>query len=220
MLVRSPQERKGLLSLIIIWFGLVPIAIFFASHLFIPFMGRHHWSDIWTIQLTQINYHLNVAPYQKHGYSSLWWGWPLILRPIWYYFQSLNGEVRGILCIGNPLIFWSIPLVMGYMIWDVIRNRALASGLILWGFLCQWLFFAGVKRIKFFHYFDSAMPYVVLALAVIAIKLWRTGVWGRAAVTAYIALVVGMFFYWYPLLTGFPISQAYFQQHMWFKSWI
>ncbi|MBF0593653.1 MAG: glycosyltransferase family 39 protein [Candidatus Omnitrophica bacterium] len=217
---RSRKDNVGLWKDVLLWFFTVPVLIFFASHLFIPFLKGHHWSDIWTIQITQMNYLFVIAPTQTHGYSSLWWGWPLLLRPIWYFFQQTDGMVQGIICIGNPVIFWSIPFVVVYLLWDIFLKRSWVSLLILWGFLSQWIFFAFGKRIKFFHYFDNAMPFIVLAIAMISVRLWRAHILGRCAVVLYMSLVAGMFMYWYPLLTGFPISQGYFQQHMWFRSWI
>ena len=77
-----------------------------------------------------------------------------------------------------------------------------------------------MKRVKFFHYFDMAMPFVVIAFAMLLEKLWCSGRGGKALALGYLILVAGFFIYWYPLLTGFPISEKYFRNHLWFKSWV
>jgi len=77
-----------------------------------------------------------------------------------------------------------------------------------------------IGRVQFFHFFYTAMPFVCMAVAVHLSDLWRQGRGGRVLVAAYLGLVAAMFFYWYPLLTGWPVSHAFFKQHMWFRSWI
>ncbi len=145
--LQNPGERKGLLKETGLFFILLPLAVFVAMHLFIPFLKQHTWADLWNIQVTQFNYHTKIAPTQTHGYSSQWWGWPLMIRPIWYYFDQTNGIVHGILCIGNPAIFWIIPLIAGYLIWDATFKHSRISIFLLTAFLSQWLIFSpGVNQ--------------------------------------------------------------------------
>ena len=148
-----------------------------------------------------------------------------MLRPIWFYFDAQRfgkpeAVIKGILCIGNPAIFWMIPVAIGYLIWDFCKRRAWASGLVLLGFFTQWLPYAFFGRLKFFHYFYTAMPFVAMALALLLSRLWAWGKPGRVIVVLYLILVAGMFVYWYPLLTALPVSGKFFQHHMWFKKWI
>lgn len=53
--------------------------------------------EMWGLQ-TQV-----LAP---HNYQSDWWSWPLMLRPIWYFYEPDQGAQRGVLLIGNPAIMW------------------------------------------------------------------------------------------------------------------
>ena len=52
------------------------------------------------------NYHRNLKA--THGYSSPWWQWPLLIRPIWMYQgQGLpEGKIASISSMGNPAIWW------------------------------------------------------------------------------------------------------------------
>jgi dolichyl-phosphate-mannose-protein mannosyltransferase len=203
-----------------VFFILLPVLVYFACHLFIPFLRQNSWADIWSIQITNLHYHLAVAPTQTHGYSSAWWGWPLILRPIWYYYQNNAGMIEGILCIGNPLVLWAFPLAFVYTLIKFIKDRRGPAGFILLGFLTQWLFFALGKRMKFFHYYYNDMPFVAMGLAAAVAAIWSKGTWGKILVVFYLLLVAIMFLYWYPLLTGYPVSEDYYRQHMWFPAWI
>jgi dolichyl-phosphate-mannose--protein O-mannosyl transferase len=217
---RAVQERAALIFDGLIFLVLLPILIFFLVHLFIAFLPGYSWRDIWAIQQFNFHYHTKTALTQTHTYASAWWGWPLILRPIWFYFQRNVEVVNGIMAIGNPLIFWAIPAVIGYWIYDLIRRRSAVAGILLLGFFGQWLLYAPTSRPVFFHYIYFAMPFLAIGLACICSELWKKSSSGKGAVIIYCVAVAAMFVYWYPLLTGMPISRAYFYQHMWFPSWI
>jgi dolichyl-phosphate-mannose--protein O-mannosyl transferase len=218
--IKRRGERKELILESILFLVILPLIIYFCAHAFIPFLPGYSWKSIWEIQKFNFHYHLVEAATQTHQYASQWWGWPLLLRPVWYYYAPEASVVRGIVCIGNPAIFWVIPSMVAYLFWDLLRRKSKTVALILLGFLGQWLFYAIGARLKFFHYFYFAMPFVAMGLAWICRQLWKQGRVARILVCAYLVLVLGMFIYWYPLLAGIPIPEKYFQHHMWFRSWI
>ncbi len=231
--IKILKEEKNKIPLLVdtfLFMVVLPIVVYFGvfalmtSFFSLDGLG-FDWDWIWDFQLSQINYNVNLK--EGHGYSSNWWTWPLMLRPVWYFFIRkadfiLSGysRIEGILCIGNPFIFWLIPCGIGYLVWNFFKKASWVAGFVLAGFFTQWLPWAFVSRVKFFHYFYTVLPFVVIALAIGLEKLWSKGKWGRVTVIAYLILVVGMFAYWYPLLSGLPISNAAFKQHLWFKSWI
>ena len=201
---------------------LTPLIVYESTYWVIPFIHGFDWSTVWKLQRGMITYHLHLT--KGHTYSSEWWTWPLMIRPIWYHYHPSvsNGVkmVQGVLCIGNPLIFWLIPVAMVFAIVRLVKSRSLAAGFIVTGFFTQWFQWAPVSRVKFFHYIYTVMPFVAMALALILDKLWQSGQAGKGAVVVYLVLIVAMFIYWFPLLNGMPISEVYFRQHMWFRSWI
>jgi glycosyltransferase involved in cell wall biosynthesis/predicted membrane-bound dolichyl-phosphate-mannose-protein mannosyltransferase len=204
-------------------FVALPAFLFGMSYAFIPFLKDRTFADIGNILIFHHQYNMTMT--QTHPYSSHWWSWPLMTRPIWFYFESagqvLNVPmVKGIICIGNPVIFWSIPLAMLYTLWDMFKRRSAAARVIILGFLVQWGQYAFFSRLQFFHYFYTAMPFVAMALALFLARIWRTGRPGRIFVVFYLFLVVAMFVYWYPLLTGYPVPDPFFRQHMWWRGWI
>jgi dolichyl-phosphate-mannose--protein O-mannosyl transferase len=219
--ISNGKHKRKLFADGLVFLFILPLLIYFAVYLSLLFFPGYGLKDIWDIQLFNFHYHFQVATTQKHGYSSAWWGWPLMLRPIWYYFNSQSGVIKGILCIGNPAVFWMVPAMTAFLCWEWIRQNFNASvGLILFGFLGQWLFYALSPRLTFFHYFYFAMPFVAMGLALICGRIWRTGKTGKILVSAYMLLVLGLFIYWYPLLTGLPISQGYYDNHIWTRAWI
>ena len=219
-IMKNPAKRKALCCQGLLFLLILPLAIYVAVHAFIPLLPGYSWKSVWEIQKFNLAYHLKEAATQTHLYASPWWGWPLMMRPIWYYFASKDGVVNGILCIGNPAIFWMLPAMAAYLLWDWLRHKSKESGLILLGFFGQWLFYALGARLKFFHYIYFAMPFAAIGLAWLCVRAWTQGKTGKLVVCAYVALVVGMFLYWFPLLSGMPIPEKYYQQHMWFPAWI
>ena len=218
-LIKSKKNKRKLFFDGMVFLFIIPLIIYFAVYSWLLFLPGYSWQDIWYIHNFNLHFNLEVAA--PHRYSSSWWGWPLLLRPIWFYFTNQKGMVNGIICIGNPAIFGMIPVIMAYLLWDWIDYKRLASiGLIFFGFLGSWLFYAPMSRLTYFHYFYFSMPFVAMGLAWVSAQLWQTGRLGKSLVSLYMILVLGMFIYWYPLLTGLSISQGYYQNHMWFPSWI
>ena len=70
-----------------------------------------------------------------HNYQSSWWSWPLMLRPIWYFYEPDQGAMRGVLLIGNPVIMWTGLIAVaacwwaGWMRWllSAISGRSCSS---------------------------------------------------------------------------------------------
>jgi len=227
LLMLEWYKRKNERGLLVrdagIFLLVIPALCFAASYLFVPFLKDRGWHDIWGIWRFHMNYNLTMD--QTHGYSSRWWSWPLMLRPIWFYFSAQrwgnpHAMMSGILCIGNPGIFWMMPVAVLNLALLCIFRKSRAAGIILLGFLTQWLCFGLARRLQFFHYFYSVMPFTVMAMALLARQLWEWNGFWRVLVVVYLIAVAVMFVYWYPFLTGIPVSGDYYNNHIWFKSWI
>jgi dolichyl-phosphate-mannose-protein mannosyltransferase len=203
---------------VMMYLVLPAILIYFGTHLILPFIKGYDWWDLWDYQFGMMRYHAQLTA--GHNYGSDWWGWPLMIRPIWYFFERREGLVYGILCLSNPAVMWALIPAMGYAAWRFVRERNWICALLILGFLSQWLPWALIGRVKFFHYFYPAMPFVVLAITMALKALWDHDKYGKIAVAAYLTLVLIMFGYWYPLYTAYPISPGFFSNHLWFKSWV
>ncbi len=211
------EKRGSILKLFIFLVG-VPLLVYFTVHLFLLLIKGYHWKDLWLYQVRMLHYHSTLKA--THNYGSAWWGWPVMTRPIWYFFERKQGVIRGIFCIGNPAVLWAFIPALGYLIWDVLKTRSSRAAFVITGFLSQWLPWAFIGRVKFFHYHFTAMPFVALGLALYFQAIWNTGRAGKIFAAGYLLLVLGMAAYWYPLWTAYPISEWYFQNHLWFKSWV
>jgi dolichyl-phosphate-mannose--protein O-mannosyl transferase len=212
------NNKAGFLRDFLLFLIVMPLLIYAASHSIMMVTQSIGWKEIWNYQLHMWHYHTTLQ--EGHRYASEWWGWPILVRPIWYFFVSKDQVVNGIICLGNPAIYWLMPFAMGYVFFQWIEKRSFLYGFILFGFFSQWLPWAWVGRTKFFHYFYTAVPFAVLAVVLLLHRIWQIEKTGKWIVAAYLALVTVLFIYWYPLYTGYPISEAYFRNHMWFQAWI
>src|SRR5207253_1668220 len=103
-----------------------------------------------------------------------WWSWPLLLRPVAYYFQGSglgqdqwSGQplVAGMVNLGNPWIWWSsLPCLLA-LPYYVIRERSFPAAVILIAFLTQWLPWSRITRVIFLYHMFGGLPFMILALA-------------------------------------------------------
>lgn len=65
----------------------------------------YFWEDMITLQkkMLDANYGLTAT----HPYSSVWWNWPIMKRPIFYWQGTEVAGLRGMIYyIGNPVVWW------------------------------------------------------------------------------------------------------------------
>jgi dolichyl-phosphate-mannose--protein O-mannosyl transferase len=212
------KNKSAFLRDILMFYVLVPLGIYLLFHISLPVAKGTVWANVWDRHKFVLNWHLTLT--EGHPYHSEWWGWPILIRPVWFFFKQKEGLVNGIICIGNPAIYWMIPFALLYVLFKYIKNRQFVYGLTLAGFFTQWLPWAWIGNLTFFYYFYTAVPFSILAICLLAQRVWKIEKIGKWFVIWYFLVVMLMFFYWYPLYTGMPISESYFRDHMWFRSWV
>src|SRR5215204_916718 len=184
--------------------------------------------DAW---LWVLDWHLKAANKISaaipHGWGSPWWSWPVMLRPI-RFFYGVNGDglLQVVIDIGNPLIWWSSTLAVLAGIIDVAR-RALSRRLsaddpiipIVLGYVCLMLPWIPGTRIPYIYNYLPIYPFAILALAYWLGRLWRYRPWGAWAVVAFAACSAAAALYFLPVVTALPRSHESLRQHMWLGSW-
>lgn len=78
----------------------------------------HHFdlSAFLSLQNSMLQYHLHLT--QKHTYASPAWKWPILYRPVAYYFTG-GAKATHILAFGNPATWWP-ALAAG--VWMVVQS--------------------------------------------------------------------------------------------------
>ncbi len=152
-----------------------------------------------------------------HPYSSQWYSWPFMLRPVYFWVKDLS----RIYFIGNPIIWWASTigismLFIGYL--TTKKERNFTSSFIIGGYILNLLPFMGIGRVMFLYHYMIALTYSILALAYLIDK--EKG--KKAKITLMVLIITGaaMFVYFSPLNYGLPLTPDQYQNRIWIKSWL
>ena len=231
------------------FFVLIPVVIYLLSYL--PFVDNAHpglFDRMLANQTSMFNYHSGLEA--THPYSSSWYEWPTMVRPIWYYSGYLTDAVKeGISAFGNPLVWWiGIPAFL-YVLYLLVRNNAFlcsltrhaksantanttgslsrreyaAAAFLAAGYLAQYLPWFFVTRITFIYHYFPSVPFVVLMIVYSMMQL-KKRVSNRTFTIlccVYAALAFALFLLFYPVLSGQPVDVAFVVKYLrWRPTWV
>lgn len=223
----------GTLLFCLLFFVAVPVLIYLLSYL--PFSDGTTDGLILRMLHNQeymFNYHSMLN--STHPYSSSWYQWPIMQRPIWYYSRIVTGSSgtgglrEGISAFGNPLVWWvGIPAAL-YALYCVIHSPAAqkkssTAAFLLTGYLAQYLPWFFVTRVTFiYHYFPSVVFVVLMIVFCLAQLQQRMKPKSFTALLfLYGAAAFGLFLLFYPVLSGQPVDAAFVNRFLrWFNSWV
>jgi dolichyl-phosphate-mannose--protein O-mannosyl transferase len=124
-----------------------------------------------------------------HPYSSQWWTWPLMLRPIAYW-QNFppQGRVATIWGGGNPLLWWSALTAITITAVRALERPNPARTFLVLGYFLYLAIWMPVGRTLFLYHYMPSVYLGYLALAAIVADAWR----GEAEMWECAALLVTM----------------------------
>ncbi|HET8647644.1 MAG TPA: phospholipid carrier-dependent glycosyltransferase [Vicinamibacteria bacterium] len=230
--VLRPRE----VGLVVLAFAVLPTYVYVLSYL--PWMHQQRFalstpggwwtalSELGRLQMAIWRYHATLNA--THPYFSAWYTWPWLYRPTWYHFSQQNGWIRGIVAIGNPALWWaSVPITLWALVTG-LRERDWRPLLAAGGFLLLYLPWGiSPRTLNYSHYLFEAIPYACLSLGLLLDRHWDDaggGSWARS----YVALVVALFFFFYPFLAALPVPQEWYYHRLfhnvrpwtWFSTWV
>ena len=240
-----PSAAKRTIAFCLGFFVLIPVLIYLLSYL--PF--RDGTDDGLLVRMlhnqeSMFRYHSLLD--STHPYSSSWYQWPTMYRPIWYYSRIVTGTAgqgglrEGISAFGNPLVWWAgIPAVLFVLsqLMDGEERRSRTSdqapaaakkkdstaAFLLTGYLAQYLPWFFVTRVTFIYHYFPSVAFVVLMILYGLSKLGEK--MKKKTFTAllflYGAAALGLFLLFYPVLSGQPVEAAFVDRFLrWFRSWV
>lgn len=186
---------------------------------FVPYMIiGHTLADVYQAQWSMYNYHSTLTA--THPFSSSWWTWPLISRPVWLYVSDLpGGNVSTIVAMGNPAVWWVALASVVLAVEEGIRRKNHVCLFLVTIFLFQWLPYALISRILFLYHFYFNIPILILATAYLINKSWSTRR-GKTIVLIYLVAVAALFVIFYPVISGMPTPYYWRDGLRWFRSWV
>jgi len=209
--------RKALYKTEVIGFmsGLVAGAALYIIFYIPYFLAGNGLGDFMQLQFSMFHYHADLRA--DHPFGSAWWSWPLMLRPLWIYSGSSDGITAQIVSFGNPALWWpSIPMMLATL-WLAVKRRDKIAAFILIPFLAQWLFFIPIPRVLFIYHFFPNVLFMILASTLWMERLRGRWKWG---VIGYLTLNVAAFGFFYPVISGHPMSEGYWDSLRWLLAWV
>ena len=225
--------RQALLALIMPFFIYLVLWMPELSHNETTLLDKHS---------QMASYHFENTDQKSHPYSSPWYTWPLMIRPIGYFFDSasmVNSEgltiekFKAIHLFPNPalslLSFMSVILLT--LKWIELLSKSIGTrkfsdetysiSLILIGFYSNFLPWALASRSTFIYHYQPAACFAFMALAFLLFKLTtKNKIENLSLYYASLFLILISALYWLPLQLGIEISSINFYSRMWFETWI
>ena len=183
-----------------------------------------------------LNYHQDMFKFHTslntaHSYQANPWGWPLMIRPTSFFYESENNCdalacAQEVIPLGNPLIWWTGAFALILLFAFVVHRRFSAALPIVAAFLAgwmPWLFFT--QRTVFNFYSVVFIPYTAMALAVL-LYLLNTQVQSAKPIAkrwpaiTFVLATAALTAFFYPILVGQSIPFEMWQLRMWLPSWI
>jgi dolichyl-phosphate-mannose--protein O-mannosyl transferase len=187
--------------------------------------------SLWHQHAEWLAFHNGLS--SPHPWQSGPWSWLVDGRPILLWnpqgLTDTAGDpvVRYILMLGTPTLWFAFAPALLWLGWRIVARRDPAAILLAVMVAAGWgTWFLNAERTMFVFYMAPVLPFFVLAIVLVlqdalgpadAPPLRRRI--GLGAVCLYVGVVAATFVFFYPILTGQPLSHSAWLARMWFPSW-
>lgn len=193
-----------------LWFLILPPLVYLATY--IPmFLTGHGFDIFWGMQKQMWWYHTRLKA--THPYTSPWWSWPLMLRPVYLYTSNeVGGFVSRIYAIGNPAVFWTglVSIVISLLFSFIERSKKVAF--VVFSYLIFFVPWALSPRIMFIYHYLPSIPFLAIAIGYTLRRSLRFAI-------PLLAIFLLFFLYFYPHWAGISIPLWLDTSYYWFSSW-
>lgn len=200
-------------------FGIVALASYFVTFAPAFFYTTDQMTLARLLPFQAEMYARQTETLPPHTYQSDWWTWPLLLRPIWYLYEPVDGAQRGILLLGNPAIMWGGLVAVAACLWGWIKRGAtpLLAAAGLWiASVAIWAIIP--KSLGFYYYYYPSSIFLGIAIAA-AFDHWRARLLGWDI--GFVVLAFGLALYFWPVLSAQALPDAgAFRHWTWLQSWV
>ncbi len=234
-LIRANFKKHVIITVAwcVVFFVIVPLVILVLSY--IPFInsstGGQGASFGDSMKIIQDNidymkwYHGEYMLTQKeHGFSSDWYEWILMSRPLLFYNNTISDGVReGLASFGNPFVWWAGVPAFIYLVYRAIKNKDKNAVFLIIAYLAELLPWTLVDRMTFIYHYFPSVPFVVLMVGYSIMCLYenaRSKKIAAGTIVGYAVIAVMLFVMFYPVLAGKPCSTDYVNNYLkWFPRW-
>jgi len=167
------------------------------------------------IELNEEMYRSNSRLTATHPYSSRWYTWPFLDRPIFYWVQ----DSARVYLLGNPIIWWlstaAVMVVFINLLFAGLRSLRATPAFLAGAWLVNMLPFIGINRVMFLYHYFTALIWAILLLAYTVDQTKKS----RQAFYVISIVALASFVFFAPLSYGLPLSNDAYDARVWFSSW-
>jgi len=207
------QNKNNVLSLVVYAISL-PLLVY--SLAWLP----HLWltkENITALHTTLFTFHQQLST-DGHPACSKWYSWPILFKPITYWYQDLGAQVLTVSNLGNPFLWWLSSASV--LLLSIAKRNAMSTYLLI-GYAANWLPWIFVGRCTFIYLYMPAAVFSFMTLA------WLMSQWlhSPAASTrwlgwAVLGAIAIAFFYWLALSIGSPLTPEQLKARWWLSTWV
>ncbi len=202
----------------ILSFVLIPVSIYILSYK--PVILSNNTSSLFIKVYDNLKYmftyhtHINGT----HPFSSHWYEWPLIKRPLWDSIARFNETqtCSSISTFGNPIIWWIGILCIIYNFYLMVKEKDRKAAFLSVSYLAQlipWMFVS--RYILIYHYFPCSLFQILIIGYTIEKLCFRFSVKKIKKLSLiYCILVFLAFAAFYPVISGYPVSKNYVNTYL------
>ena len=216
--LRKDKYLLKLFLVCVISFIIIPIFIYILSYILFPNLSNYDGTIKGILSQTNLmyNYHANLVA--THPFSSDWYTWPIMYRPVWFYTGTFNSLKLSIVDIGNPVIWWFGVIAFIYVLISSIKKNKISRFILIF-ILSTFIPYIFIGRLMFMYHYYITLPFVMLGI--VAFIRWISEKFkNNKFYWTYIIIVIITFIIFYPVTAGIPISADYINSLKWLPSWI
>ena len=203
----------------IVAFVVVPFILYLMAY--IPYNDgseRGLFGRMVASQQTMYSYHSNLVA--EHPYSSAWYEWPTIARPILYYNEDIGNNLHeGISSMGNPAIWWVGIAALLFMFYLFIKKKDRMSFFFIVGYFAQYMPWMLVSRCTFIYHYFPSVPFLVMMIGYSMYVIIKEKPKLKPVVFVYLFVALALFVLFFPVISGYPATLEYAKYLKWFSRW-
>lgn len=176
------------------------------------------------VELNLKMYGANTNLTAGHPYSSKWYTWPFMARPIYYWHENslgTAGRESRIYFSGNPVVWWASTVAIIYSLFSLVRNiikrkpKNKTLAFLGGAFLFNLLPFISITRAMFLYHYMVGLIFAIMALVYLIDRQQNK----NKVFYALIIVSLLAFLFFSPLTYGLPMTNSAYHLRVWLPSW-
>lgn len=202
-----------------VFFVVLPITIYLGCYFLFPNINIFYVDSMKElVNVTNQVYTYHSTLDATHPFSSDWYSWPIMWKPVWFYSSEVERGIRStISSVGNPIIWWTSILAIVANFYMALKKNKKSQVLCI-AFICMFLPYLVIGRCMFLYHYFPVLPFVMLML-VYGLKKITEKTKCMWIIPIFLGITFIVFLCFYPVVSGYPVSEAWINHLQWLPEW-